>query len=456
LDSGQPSTYKTIFQHRDLVFSIEYVAFKPNPGTYGHFVSSFELVEPTQPRHIALSVSDAPPPASYGTLVATCCSITDGEYNPFPCNTSGQGCCSNPPCGNCTWWARYKRTGNNEANLYHCTEHANTWDECAATYYPHLLSSTPSAQAVVVYTGPSDNHVAFVEQVYSSTSFRLSEMAWCTHCPYYCRDDDTTNTVFIRYPGSPQVKLYDQANYQGSVVFSEGTGFSNDPNANSYSMEIPGGWSVKTWRGDNRSGEKRCWSQSVPNLQDHGWHLAIQSIGIFDSNVCPSPPTKTPTPTHTPTPTATPTQPVITEWRGEYWNNQTLSGSPALVRNDPEINFHWGDGSPHPAINPDHFSARWTRTLYFAGGDYHFEVHHDDGARLWIDDALVMDQWHEGSEVDALDHHLSVGNHAVRMEMYEIGGGAVALLLWERLATPTPTPTPTQALHLCYLPLIAR
>jgi hypothetical protein len=87
--------------------------------------------------------------------------------------------------------------------------------------------------------------------------------------------------------GDPQVKLYSQANYGGSIVFSGGTGFSNDPNADSYSMEIPSGWSVKTWRGDNRSGEERCWSESVPNLQDHGWHLAIQSIEIFDSDFCP-------------------------------------------------------------------------------------------------------------------------------------------------------------------------
>jgi hypothetical protein len=88
-------------------------------------------------------------------------------------------------------------------------------------------------------------------------------------------------------PPPPRVKLWSLANYQGSTVFSGGTGFSNDPNANSYSMEIPGGWSVKTWRGDNRSGEERCWSQSVPNLQDHGWHLAIQSIEVFDSDACP-------------------------------------------------------------------------------------------------------------------------------------------------------------------------
>jgi hypothetical protein len=91
-------------------------------------------------------------------------------------------------------------------------------------------------------------------------------------------------------PPSGQVKLYELANYQGSVVYSGGTGFSNSPNGNSYSLEMPSSWSVKTWRGDNQTGEMRCWSASVPNLQDHGWHNAIQSIEAFSSNVCPPPP----------------------------------------------------------------------------------------------------------------------------------------------------------------------
>jgi len=100
-----------------------------------------------------------------------------------------------------------------------------------------------------------------------------------------CEIDDYAYVPIV--PGSNQVKLYEWANYGGNIVFSGGTGFSNDPNADSYSLEIPIGWSVKTWREDNRGGEERCWSESVPNLQDHGWHLAIQSLEAFDSNVCP-------------------------------------------------------------------------------------------------------------------------------------------------------------------------
>lgn len=85
-----------------------------------------------------------------------------------------------------------------------------------------------------------------------------------------------------------QVELFSQANYQHRV-FSQGPGFHDNLDADSFSMKIPDGWSVKTWRGNNRGGEERCWWESVPNLEDHGWHLAIRSIEIYDHDVCPHP-----------------------------------------------------------------------------------------------------------------------------------------------------------------------
>ena len=150
--------------------------------------------------------------------------------------------------------------------------------------------------------------------------------------------------------------------------------------------------------------------------------------------------TSTRTPTKTPTPTGTP---AITHWLGEYYNNETLSGSPALVRNDVDIDFEWLGSSPDPVIYSDHFSARWTRTLYFVGGRYRFHVFHDDGARLWIDGDLVINEWHSGRETHTADVDLDSGQHSIKLEMYEIDGWASAQLWWESLPTATPTHTPT-------------
>ena len=69
-----------------------------------------------------------------------------------------------------------------------------------------------------------------------------------------------------------------------------------------------------------------------------------------------------------------------------------------MVRKDVNVDFEWYDGSPDPVIQSDHFSARWTRTLYFSSGRYRFNVFHDDGAKLWIDGGLLINEWHYGWE----------------------------------------------------------
>lgn len=128
-----------------------------------------------------------------------------------------------------------------------------------------------------------------------------------------------------------------------------------------------------------------------------------------------------------------------TDWKGEYFNNPNLEGGPVMVRNDPWIDFYWGVGSPAPSVQPDNFSVRWTRTLGFGAGDYRFYVRVDDGARLWLDGQLVVDQWHDSGPVTyAVDRYLSSGDHSLRLEYYDRGGGAEVHLWWERIETSFP------------------
>jgi glucose/arabinose dehydrogenase/RNase P/RNase MRP subunit p29 len=78
---------------------------------------------------------------------------------------------------------------------------------------------------------------------------------------------------------------------------------------------------------------------------------------------------------------------------GEYFSNQTLTGTPAVTRQDSSIAFNWGEGSPHASIPVDHFSVRWSRTTSFLSGTYAFTVRADDGVRLKIDGQVVLDKW---------------------------------------------------------------
>ena len=79
-------------------------------------------------------------------------------------------------------------------------------------------------------------------------------------------------------------------------------------------------------------------------------------------------------------------------WSASYWNNPTLSGTPALTRQEENLDHDWGTGSPQPGvINADQFSARWTRYIDVTPGNYRFTATSDDGIRLWIDGALLLD-----------------------------------------------------------------
>jgi LysM repeat protein len=128
------------------------------------------------------------------------------------------------------------------------------------------------------------------------------------------------------------------------------------------------------------------------------------------------------------------------QWKGEYFNNQNLAGAPSVVRNDANIAFNWGLGWPNSKISADHFSVRWTRTVKLTEGTYRFSVKTDDGARLFVDNVLVLDQWHTASgNTYILDIPLGAGNHVVVMEYYEDTGVAYAYLTYQKISSGTPT-----------------
>jgi len=125
-------------------------------------------------------------------------------------------------------------------------------------------------------------------------------------------------------------------------------------------------------------------------------------------------------------------------WRGEYFANRTLSGTPVMVRDDgnASLDFDWGAGSPGSScgLGTDDFSARWTRTLSFASGTHRFTLTSDDGVRLYVDGALKLDKWVDQAPTTySVDVALAAGNHTLRMEYYENVGSALAKLSWQLL-----------------------
>lgn len=170
----------------------------------------------------------------------------------------------------------------------------------------------------------------------------------------------------------------------------------------------------------------------------------VRPLEVAQPTATPTPtPTPTPWPTVTPMPTSYPV--IITDWLGEYYANSTLSGTAALVRNDTWVNFDWGYGAPSQNLPADYFSARWSRRMRFAEGQYRFKVRADDGVRLWVAGNLLLDRWHSGYTEDNVSQYVMTGQHEIVVEYFEIEGLAEIDVSWQRIQPkPTRTATPTR------------
>ncbi|MFN8531712.1 MAG: PA14 domain-containing protein [Anaerolineae bacterium] len=77
-------------------------------------------------------------------------------------------------------------------------------------------------------------------------------------------------------------------------------------------------------------------------------------------------------------------------WYAEYYNNATLSGTPAITRYENQLAFNWGTGSPGSGINNDGFSARFATDVSLNPGTYRFFLQADDNARVTFNFSQVV------------------------------------------------------------------
>jgi len=124
--------------------------------------------------------------------------------------------------------------------------------------------------------------------------------------------------------------------------------------------------------------------------------------------------------------------------KGEYFNTIDLSGPPALTRIDPKLDFWWTLFSPHPSINADWFSVRWTgRLIAPTSGLYHLGIEADDGYRLFIDNRLAIDDWKKESfRTITVPLELEKDrSYDLRIEFYESVGNVKFRFVWDVGAT---------------------
>jgi PKD repeat protein len=121
-------------------------------------------------------------------------------------------------------------------------------------------------------------------------------------------------------------------------------------------------------------------------------------------------------------------------YRLEVFNNKALSGNPVELRYDAvgsgDFLFNWGSGKASACAGVDNFGVRFLRRLIVdTPGDYELTTTTDDGVRLWVDGQLLIDRWIDQAPTSAsVTRFLASGQHDVRMDYYENGGGAYAAL----------------------------
>jgi hypothetical protein len=118
---------------------------------------------------------------------------------------------------------------------------------------------------------------------------------------------------------------------------------------------------------------------------------------------------------------------------GEYYDAADLTNL-RLGRLDPTLDFDWRWGSPGDVISPEAFSVRWSgfvKPRYTQ--TYTFHTTSDDGIRLWVNGAPLVDNW--------TDHLLTINSGSIALnagqrypivvEYYENVGRSIAKLEWK-------------------------
>jgi len=134
------------------------------------------------------------------------------------------------------------------------------------------------------------------------------------------------------------------------------------------------------------------------------------------------------------------------QWRAEYFGNRDLWGTPALVQNEGNgsLNHDWGGSGVGYGMPGDNFSARFQRTVGFECGRYRFNIHVDDGVRVWVGNTPILDAWRDQVADFAPEIDLPAGNAVIRIEYYENGGNATLQVNWSKISScvqPPPAPT---------------
>jgi uncharacterized protein YraI len=112
-------------------------------------------------------------------------------------------------------------------------------------------------------------------------------------------------------------------------------------------------------------------------------------------------------------------------WTAQYFSNTDLSGSPTATVNVSTPSNNWGNNSPANGVPADGFSAKFTTQQQLPGGTYQVTVRADDGVRVWINGAIVINEWHGATGATYVANFSVPGGATnIQVDFYEATGAA--------------------------------
>ena len=139
-------------------------------------------------------------------------------------------------------------------------------------------------------------------------------------------------------------------------------------------------------------------------------------------------------------PTEAPVQPVVGTGDGLLGTYQSTARGNQMQRIDPVIDFQWGLGGPDTNIGVDLFQVRWEGMLQAQYSEtYAITVVSEDGVRLWLDDRLLVDEWHEQHPPLTTTVPISLAGgqkYSLRLDYFAGWGIATVQLYWSSPSTP--------------------
>lgn len=119
---------------------------------------------------------------------------------------------------------------------------------------------------------------------------------------------------------------------------------------------------------------------------------------------------------------------------GNYSTAPAPNETPSFTQMTGLIFNDWGYAQPFNALGADYFALRYTGTVVAKATEtVTFIAEADDGVRVWVDGALIIDAWRVGSVLETQGSVAFTANteHTIRVEYFEANQFATLKLSWQ-------------------------